>query len=346
MVWLPWLQFLLLVGAAYSVLNPFDWGVFSATGLNGYAAVILTLGMIGCALLLEKKPNTKKRISVLFTTMFIVGAAYATSIGTALVMFALAVASMSYLLVKKNDAFKHYVTFNGAGFVIAGAALAFPAFQTVLLLLAFALLLGLFPFQNWLLKLVEEMDGHTAATIVGPMLGAVLVLTAKFMPLLNGEIIVLMGGVTAVVGLVLALVEKNPKRGLGAASMAETGLVFAFIGSGAWLGAALVLFADVFAKAVLFTAHEEKDDLGMAVGLLSLGALPVSASFFGKMLDMHNPGFSGFSEVIGLLLMIVCLRYLPGGKQKYNPSSFALSMFIVGLGVISLFYLWATGVIA
>ena len=43
--------------------------------------------------------------------------------------------------------------------------------------------------------------------------------------------------------------------------------------------------------------------------------------------------------------MVVCLRYLPGGKQKFTPASFTLSMAILGLAVTALVYFVFKGVI-
>src|SRR6476660_1235827 len=164
------------------------------------------------------------------------------------------------------------ITFFAAGqtFSIIGineAALAVKGGHTIWLVGASCLLIGIigksgqFPLHTWL---PDAMAGPTpvsalihAATMVvaGVYLGARLypVFWEGFSISAGGvNFMVLIGGITIIIGALLAFVQRDIKKVLAYSTVSQIGYMVMALGAGAWTAAVFHLFTHAFFKALLF----------------------------------------------------------------------------------------------
>lgn len=166
----------------------------------------------------------------------------------------------------------------------------------VLLLVAFSLKLGLFPFHYWVPSVYANTRPAVAAMLAGALanIGAygLLRFGGQVLPdqLASGRNIVLfLGATTVLYGSMLAVSRRRVPEVLAYSAVAQAGYVLIGIGLGGQVGyAAAVLYALVNAvdKTLLFLASASGSawtDRAFALGALSLAGMPPMAGFVAKL---------------------------------------------------------------
>jgi NADH-quinone oxidoreductase subunit L len=247
------------------------------------------------------------------------------------------------------------ITFFAAGsFDIAkinGYALSGGADHALLLAAAVCLFIGIigksgqFPLHTWL---PDAMAGPTpvsalihAATMVvaGVYLGARMypVFYKGFSIAAGGvNFMALIGGITIIVGAVLAFVQRDIKKVLAYSTISQIGYMVMALGVGAWTAAVFHLFTHAFFKALLFLgagsvsfsgshhSFDMKSDMGglrkympitfwtFIVGSLALAGIFPFAGFWSKDEILTTAGASGFDAflVVGLIGAFLTAAYM------------------------------------
>jgi NADH-quinone oxidoreductase subunit L len=261
------------------------------------------------------------------------------------------------------------VTFFAAGqtfniITINNSALAAKGGHEIWLAGAACLLIGIigksgqFPLHTWL---PDAMAGPTpvsalihAATMVvaGVYLGARVygVFWQGFSISAGGvNAMALIGGVTIIIGALLAFVQDDIKKVLAYSTISQLGYMVMALGVGAWSAAVFHLFTHAFFKALLFLgagsishsgshhSFDMKEDMGglrkympitfwtFMIGTVALMGIPPFAGFFSKDEILATAGKSGFTTfmVIGLVgafltaaYMTRCLYYTFFGEYR------------------------------
>jgi NADH-quinone oxidoreductase subunit L len=248
------------------------------------------------------------------------------------------------------------VTFFAAGqtFSIVGineAALNVKGGHTIWLVGASCLLIGIigksgqFPLHTWL---PDAMAGPTpvsalihAATMVvaGVYLGARVysVFWEGFSISAGGiNAMALIGGITIIIGAVLAFVQDDIKKVLAYSTISQLGYMVMGLGVGAWVGAVFHLFTHAFFKALLFLgagsvshsgshhSFDMKKDMGglrkfmpityvtFMIGSLALSGVFPLAGFWSKDEILATAGQQGYEifMVIGLVGAVMTAAYM------------------------------------
>jgi NADH-quinone oxidoreductase subunit L len=247
------------------------------------------------------------------------------------------------------------ITFFAAGtFDIAGInryALSNGADHALLLAAAVCLFIGIigksgqFPLHTWL---PDAMAGPTpvsalihAATMVvaGVYLGARLypVLFEGFSIAHGGvNFMALIGGITIIIGALLAFVQRDIKRVLAYSTISQIGYMVMALGVGAWTAAVFHLFTHAFFKALLFLgagsvsvsgshhSFDMKSDMGglrkpmpitfwtFIIGSLALAGIFPFAGFWSKDEILVTAGDSGFTAflIVGLIGAFLTAAYM------------------------------------
>ncbi len=248
------------------------------------------------------------------------------------------------------------VTFFAAGqtfniVAINNAALQVKGGHTIWLVGASCLLLGIigksgqFPLHTWL---PDAMAGPTpvsalihAATMVvaGVYLGARVysVFWEGFSISAGGiNAMALIGGITIIIGAVLAFVQDDIKKVLAYSTISQLGYMVMGLGVGAWVGAIFHLFTHAFFKALLFLgagsvshsgshhSFDMKKDMGglrkympityitFLIGSLALSGVFPLAGFWSKDEILATAGQQGFEifMVIGLVGAVMTAAYM------------------------------------
>jgi NADH-quinone oxidoreductase subunit L len=248
------------------------------------------------------------------------------------------------------------VTFFAAGqtFSIVGineAALSVKGGHTIWLVGASCLLIGIigksgqFPLHTWL---PDAMAGPTpvsalihAATMVvaGVYLGARVysVFWEGFSISAGGiNAMALVGGITIIIGAVLAFVQDDIKKVLAYSTISQLGYMVMGLGVGAWVGAIFHLFTHAFFKALLFLgagsvshsgshhSFDMKKDMGglrkfmpityvtFLIGSLALSGVFPLAGFWSKDEILATAGQQGYEifMVIGLVGAVMTAAYM------------------------------------
>jgi NADH-quinone oxidoreductase subunit L len=223
--------------------------------------------------------------------------------------------------------------------------------HTLLLVSASCLLIGIigksgqFPLHTWL---PDAMAGPTpvsalihAATMVvaGVYLGARLypVFFRGFSIGAGGlNAMALIGGITIIIGAVLAFVQRDIKKVLAYSTISQLGYMVMALGVGAWVAAVFHLFTHAFFKALLFLgagsvshsgshhSFDMKSDMGglrkympvtfvtFVIGSLALAGIFPLAGFWSKdeiLVTAGDAGFTGFL-VVGLIGAFLTAAYM------------------------------------
>jgi NADH-quinone oxidoreductase subunit L len=203
---------------------------------------------------------------------------------------------------------------------------------------------GQFPLHTWL---PDAMAGPTpvsalihAATMVvaGVFLGARLypVFYDGFSIAAGGvNMMALVGGITIIIGAVLAFVQKDIKKVLAYSTISQLGYMVMGLGVGAWVAAVFHLFTHAFFKALLFLGagsvshsgtHHSFDMREMGglrkympitfwtfiIGSLALAGIFPLAGFWSKDEILVNAGSHGFDVflVVGLIGAFLTAAYM------------------------------------
>jgi NADH-quinone oxidoreductase subunit L len=204
---------------------------------------------------------------------------------------------------------------------------------------------GQFPLHTWL---PDAMAGPTpvsalihAATMVvaGVYLGARLypVFFEGFSIGAGGlNFMVLIGGITIIIGALLAFVQRDIKKVLAYSTISQIGYMVMALGAGAWTAAVFHLFTHAFFKALLFLgagsvsfsgshhSFDMKSDMGglrkpmpitfwtFIIGSLALSGIFPFAGFWSKDEILVTAGKSGYDAflVVGLVGAFLTAAYM------------------------------------
>ena len=241
---------------------------------------------------------------------------------------------------------------------------------------------GQFPLHTWL---PDAMAGPTpvsalihAATMVvaGVYLGArVYPVFFEGFSIADGGLnfMALIGGITIIIGAILAFVQRDIKRVLAYSTISQLGYMVMALGVGAWTAAVFHLFTHAFFKALLFLgagsvshsgAHHSfdmKSDMGglrkhmpitfatFMIGTLALAGIFPLAGFWSKDEILVTAGENGFDAflIVGLIGAFLTAAYMTRcvyltffgeyrGHGQPHESSRAITVPLVILAAFSL----------
>jgi NADH-quinone oxidoreductase subunit L len=223
--------------------------------------------------------------------------------------------------------------------------------HTVLLVASACLLIGIigksgqFPLHTWLPDAMAGPTPVSALIHAATMVVAGVYLGARLFPVLyegfsiDGgtiNVMALVGGVTIVIGAVLAFVQRDIKKVLAYSTISQIGYMVMALGVGAWVAAVFHLFTHAFFKALLFLgagsvshsgAHHSfdmKSDMGglrkhmpitfwtFIIGSLALAGIFPFAGFWSKDEILVTSGENGFEFflVVGLVGALLTAAYM------------------------------------
>ncbi len=219
------------------------------------------------------------------------------------------------------------------------------------LILGFGLKMGLVPLHFWLPIAHPAAPAPASAVLSGAIIKAGVIGLIRFLPVGDtpvgwGELLVVIGFVTAFWGVALGITQRNPKAVLAYSSVSQMGLVAAvfgmgIVGAGASMPVAVAYYAlhHVLAKGALFLAVGIVAAYGgalryllvpAAVIALGFGGLPLTGGALAKYaikpeLGYDWAGLLGSASAAGsTLLMLHFLRLLAGmPKPAVGPKSVA-----------------------
>ncbi len=165
-----------------------------------------------------------------------------------------------------------------------------------------------FPLHVWLADAMEGPTPVSALIHAATMVAAGVYLLGRAFPILTPDAklaIAIVGGVTLLMGSLIALAQTDIKRVLAFSTMSQLGYMVLGIGVGSWVGALFHLVTHAFFKALLFLgagsviqAAKHEQELPQYGGLIrkipvtavtfAVGGLALSGIGFGRF------GFSGF----------------------------------------------------
>jgi NADH-quinone oxidoreductase subunit L len=223
--------------------------------------------------------------------------------------------------------------------------------HTLLVVASSCLLLGIigksgqFPLHTWLPDAMAGPTPVSALIHAATMVVAGVYLGARLFPVFfegfsigDGTINVmaLVGGVTIIIGAVLAFVQRDIKKVLAYSTISQLGYMVMGLGVGAWVAAVFHLFTHAFFKALLFLgagsvshsgAHHSfdmKNDMGglrkhmpitfwtFIIGTLALVAIFPFAGFWSKDEILASAGKNEFDffVVVGLVGALLTAAYM------------------------------------
>ncbi len=204
---------------------------------------------------------------------------------------------------------------------------------------------GQFPLHTWLPDAMAGPTPVSALIHAATMVVAGVYLGARLYPVFfNGfsigaggvNFMVLIGGITIIIGAVLAFVQDDIKKVLAYSTISQLGYMVMALGSGAWVAAVFHLFTHAFFKALLFLgagsvshsgAHHSfdmKKDMGglrkympitywtFMIGSLALAGIFPFAGFWSKDEILVTAGRSGYDIflVVGLVGAFLTAAYM------------------------------------
>jgi NADH-quinone oxidoreductase subunit L len=204
---------------------------------------------------------------------------------------------------------------------------------------------GQFPLHTWLPDAMAGPTPGSALIHAATMVVAGVYLGARLYPVFfNGfsiaaggvNFMALIGGITIIVGAVLAFVQPDIKKVLAYSTISQLGYMVMALGSGAWVAAVFHLFTHAFFKALLFLgagsvshsgshhSFDMKKDMGglrkympitfwtFMIGSLALAGIFPFAGFWSKDEILVTAGRSGydFFLVVGLVGAFLTAAYM------------------------------------
>jgi NADH-quinone oxidoreductase subunit L len=204
---------------------------------------------------------------------------------------------------------------------------------------------GQFPLHTWLPDAMAGPTPVSALIHAATMVVAGVYLGARLYPVFfNGfsighggvNFMVLIGGITIIIGALLAFVQNDIKKVLAYSTISQLGYMVMALGSGAWVAAVFHLFTHAFFKALLFLgagsvshsgAHHSfdmKKDMGglrkympitfwtFMIGSLALSGIFPFAGFWSKDEILVTAGKSGYTffVVVGLIGAFLTAAYM------------------------------------
>jgi NADH-quinone oxidoreductase subunit L len=247
------------------------------------------------------------------------------------------------------------ITFFAAGtFSIGGInayAVSRGADHGLLLAAAICLFIGIigksgqFPLHTWLPDAMAGPTPVSALIHAATMVVAGVYLGARLYPVFfNGfsiaaggvNFMALIGGITIIIGAVLAFVQRDIKKVLAYSTISQLGYMVMALGVGAWTAAVFHLFTHAFFKALLFLgagsvsesgshhSFDMKSDMGglrkfmpitfwtFIIGSLALAGIFPLAGFWSKDEILVVAGKSGYNAflVVGLVGAFLTAAYM------------------------------------
>ncbi len=234
---------------------------------------------------------------------------------------------------------------------VNNAALSGTVGHTLLFMAALALLLGIigksgqFPLHTWLPDAMAGPTPVSALIHAATMVVAGVYLGARVYPVFwegfnIGETalnpMVLIGGITILVGAALAFVQDDIKKVLAYSTISQLGYMVMGLGAGAWTAAIFHLFTHAFFKALLFLAagsvahsgshhsFDMKKDMGglrkympitfttFMIGTAALAGVFPLAGFWSKDEILANAGENGYATfmIVGLVGAFMTAAYM------------------------------------
>ena len=204
---------------------------------------------------------------------------------------------------------------------------------------------GQFPLHTWLPDAMAGPTPVSALIHAATMVVAGVYLAARLYPVFwNGfsighggvNFMVLIGGITIIIGALLAFVQDDIKKVLAYSTISQLGYMVMALGSGAWVAAVFHLFTHAFFKALLFLgagsvshsgshhSFDMKKDMGglrkfmpitfwtFIVGTLALAGIFPFAGFWSKDEILLTAGKSGYTFflVVGLVGAFLTAAYM------------------------------------
>ncbi len=204
---------------------------------------------------------------------------------------------------------------------------------------------GQFPLHTWLPDAMAGPTPVSALIHAATMVVAGVYLGARLYPVFfNGfsiaaggvNFMVLIGGITIIIGAVLAFVQDDIKKVLAYSTISQLGYMVMALGAGAWVAAVFHLFTHAFFKALLFLgagsvshsgshhSFDMKKDMGglrkympitfwtFMIGTLALAGIFPFAGFWSKDEILVTAGRSGydFFLVVGLVGAFLTAAYM------------------------------------
>jgi len=204
---------------------------------------------------------------------------------------------------------------------------------------------GQFPLHTWLPDAMAGPTPVSALIHAATMVVAGVYLGARLYPVFwngfsigNGGVnfMVLIGGITIIIGALLAFVQDDIKKVLAYSTISQLGYMVMALGSGAWVAAVFHLFTHAFFKALLFLgagsvshsgshhSFDMKKDMGglrkfmpitfwtFIVGTLALAGIFPFAGFWSKDEILLTAGKSGYTFflVVGLIGAFLTAAYM------------------------------------
>ncbi len=204
---------------------------------------------------------------------------------------------------------------------------------------------GQFPLHTWLPDAMAGPTPVSALIHAATMVVAGVYLGARLYPVFfegfsigNGGVnfMALIGGITIIIGALLAFVQDDIKKVLAYSTISQLGYMVMALGVGAWVAAVFHLFTHAFFKALLFLgagsvshsgAHHSfdmKKDMGglrkympitfwtFIIGSLALAGIFPFAGFWSKDEILVTAGDSGFDAflIVGLVGAFLTAAYM------------------------------------
>ena len=204
---------------------------------------------------------------------------------------------------------------------------------------------GQFPLHTWLPDAMAGPTPVSALIHAATMVVAGVYLGARLYPVFwngfsigNGGVnfMVLIGGITIIIGALLAFVQDDIKKVLAYSTISQLGYMVMALGAGAWVAAVFHLFTHAFFKALLFLgagsvshsgshhSFDMKKDMGglrkfmpitfwtFIVGTLALAGIFPFAGFWSKDEILVTAGRSGydFFLIVGLVGAFLTAAYM------------------------------------
>ncbi|MBM3671576.1 MAG: NADH-quinone oxidoreductase subunit L [Actinobacteria bacterium] len=204
---------------------------------------------------------------------------------------------------------------------------------------------GQFPLHTWLPDAMAGPTPVSALIHAATMVVAGVYLGARVYPVLyegfnihdgGANFMAIIGGVTILIGALLAFVQRDIKRVLAYSTISQLGYMVMALGVGAWTAAVFHLFTHAFFKALLFLgagsvshsgshhSFDMKSDMGglrkhmpvtfatFMIGSLALAGIFPLAGFWSKDEILATAGESGFDAfvVVGLIGAVLTAAYM------------------------------------